>query len=130
LDQSPEQGWNPVLRRAASQLQEYLSGARRHFDLELDLRGTPFQRRVWTQLQEIPYGSTRSYGQVAARIGRPRSSRAVGAANGCNPVPVVVPCHRVIGGNGTMVGYAGGLELKRRLLELEGVAVPTHASAR
>ncbi len=123
-------GWNPVLRRATSQLGQFLAGERREFDLELDLKGTPFQVEVWTRLRSIPFGETRSYAQVAAGIGRPGSSRAVGAATGRNPVPVVVPCHRVIGSNGRLVGYAGGLDLKRRLLELEGVAVPGQASDR
>ena len=121
-------GWNPALRRATSQLEQFLAGERRDFDLELDLRGTPFQIGVWNQLRSIPFGETRSYAQVAAGIGRPGSSRAVGTATGRNPIPVVVPCHRVIGSNGRLVGYAGGLELKRRLLELEGVLVPGQAS--
>ena len=123
-------GWNPALRRAASQLEQFLAGERREFDLELDLRGTPFQMDVWTRLRTIPFGETQSYGEVAAGIGRPDSSRAVGAAAGRNPIPLVVPCHRVIGSNGRLVGYAGGLDLKRRLLELEGVSVPGHASAK
>ena len=117
-------GWNPALRRATSQLEQFLAGERREFDLALDLRGTPFQIGVWNQLRSIPFGETRSYAQVAAGIGRPGSSRAVGTATGRNPIPVVVPCHRVIGSNGRLTGYAGGLDLKRRLLELEGVAVP------
>ena len=121
-------GWNPALQRAAPQLEQYLAGERRKFDLDLDLRGTPFQIGVWNQLRSIPFGETRSYGEVASGIGRPGSPRAVGTATGRNPVPVVVPCHRVIGSNGGLVGYAGGLELKRRLLELEGVAVPGQAS--
>ena len=121
-------GWNPTLRRAASQLEQFLAGERRDFDLALDLRGTPFQVGVWNQLRSIPFGETRSYAQVAAGIGRPGSSRAVGAATGRNPIPVVVPCHRVIGSNGRLVGYAGGLGLKRLLLELEGVLVPGQAS--
>lgn len=123
-------GWNPALRRAASQLEQFLAGERRDFDLELDLRGTVFQIGVWNQLRSIPFGETRSYAQVAAGIGRPGSSRAVGTATGRNPVPVVVPCHRVIGSNGRLVGYAGGLALKRRLLELEGVPVPGRAAER
>ena len=121
-------GWNPALRRAASQLGQFLAGERRDFDLALDLRGTPFQVGVWTQLRSIPFGETRSYGEVAIGIGRPGSFRAVGTATGRNPIPVVVPCHRVIGSNGRLVGYAGGLGLKRRLLELEGVDVPGQAS--
>ena len=123
-------GWNPALRRATSQLEQFLSGERRDFDLELDLRGTPFQIGVWNQLRSIPFGETRSYAQVAAGIGRPGSSRAVGTATGRNPVPVVVPCHRVIGSDGRLVGYAGGLGLKRSLLELEGVPVPGQADER
>ena len=123
-------GWNPALRRTAAQLRQFLAGERREFDLELDLRGTAFQIAVWTRLRTIPFGETQSYAQVAAGIGRPGSSRAVGAATGRNPVPVVVPCHRVIGSNGSLVGYAGGLDLKRLLLELEGVAVPGQASGK
>lgn len=122
--------WNPALRRATSQLKQFLAGERRDFDLALDLRGTPFQVGVWNQLRSIPFGETRSYAQVAAGIGRPGSSRAVGTATGRNPIPVVVPCHRVIGSNGRLVGYAGGLELKRRLLKLEGVPVPGRAAER
>ena len=87
----------------------------------MDLRGTEFQLRVWRELERIPYGETRSYRQVASAIGPPDAVRAVGAANGANPIPIVVPCHRVIGASGKLVGYGGGLELKRRLLELEGV---------
>jgi len=121
-------GWNPALRRAASQLEQFLAGERRKFDLDLDLRGTPFQMDVWTRLRTIPFGETRSYAQVAAGIGRPGSSRAVGTATGRNPIPVVVPCHRVIGSNGSLVGYAGGLDLKRRLLELEGIDSPGRAA--
>ena len=120
-------GWNAALRRATSQLEQFLAGERRDFDLELDLRGTPFQIGVWNQLRSIPFGETRSYAQVAAGIGRPGSSRAVGTATGRNPIPVVVPCHRVIGSNGSLVGYAGGLGLKRRLLELEAVPIPGRA---
>ncbi len=123
-------GWNPVLRRATAQLGQFLAGERREFDLELDLRGTPFQIEVWTRLRSIPFGETRSYGEVAAGIGRPGSSRAVGAATGRNPLPVVVPCHRVVGSDGRLVGYAGGLDLKRLLLELEGIDVPGHATVR
>lgn len=109
----------PLLRQAAAQLEEYFAGRRERFDLPLQLAGTEFQRSVWAALQQIPYGQTRSYGQIAAAVGNPKGSRAVGMANNRNPVMIVVPCHRVIGGNGAMVGYAGGLEIKRRLLDLE-----------
>lgn len=106
-------------RDAIRQVIEYLDGKRRHFDLPLDLRGTPFQRAVWAGLLEIPYGETRSYGELARAIGRPSAVRAVGLANGANPVPLVVPCHRVIAAGGRIGGYGGGLELKRRLLAME-----------
>lgn len=101
------------------QLREYFAGRRREFDLPLDLRGTGFQLAVWEQLLRIPYGQRRSYGQIAADLGDPRSVRAVGAANGSNPVSIVVPCHRVVAGTGALTGYAGGVERKRYLLELE-----------
>ena len=114
-----EPGTNRV---AVRQLGEYFRGHRRQFDLPLDLRGTAFQRAVWTELMRIPYGTTISYGELAARIGRPRAARAVGAAVGANPVPIVIPCHRVIGKTGALVGFGGGLDLKRRLLALEHAA--------
>ncbi|WP_106850136.1 methylated-DNA--[protein]-cysteine S-methyltransferase [Blastococcus sp. Marseille-P5729] len=101
------------------QLREYFVGRRREFDLPLDLRGTGFQLAVWEQLLRIPYGQRRSYGQIAADLGDPRSVRAVGAANGSNPVSIIVPCHRVVAGTGALTGYAGGVERKRYLLELE-----------
>lgn len=104
---------------AALQLEEYFAGTRRTFDMPLKLEGTPFQKEVWTALLEIPYGSTISYGELARRIGRPNAVRAVGAANGANPIPVIVPCHRVIGSNGTLTGYGGGLPRKQQLLALE-----------
>ncbi|HZJ26860.1 MAG TPA: methylated-DNA--[protein]-cysteine S-methyltransferase [Acidimicrobiia bacterium] len=104
----------------AGQLDEYFAGTRRRFDVALRLEGTPFQRSVWSALREIPYGETTSYGALAAGIGRPGASRAVGLANGRNPVAIIVPCHRVIGANGTLTGYGGGLNRKRRLLDLEG----------
>lgn len=110
---------HPVLMEAHRQLRAYLDGDLRCFDLPLELTGTPFQKRVWTHLLTIPYGETRSYRDVAEEIGAPRAVRAVGAANGANPVAIVVPCHRVIGAGGKLVGYGGGLELKRRLLALE-----------
>lgn len=101
------------------ELQEYFQGSRRQFTVPLDLRGTPFQLSVWAALSEIPYGQTRTYAQIAQRIGKPRAVRAVGAANGCNPVAIVVPCHRVIGKDGSLVGYSGGLDIKEDLLQLE-----------
>lgn len=102
-----------------AQLGEYFAGARRTFDVPLDLRGSEFQRAVWAALLEIPYGETASYGEIARRVGRPGKARAVGRANGSNPIAVIVPCHRVIGADGTLTGYGGGLERKRLLLDLE-----------
>jgi methylated-DNA-[protein]-cysteine S-methyltransferase len=104
---------------ALEQLGAYWSGAPVTFDLPLAPIGTPFQLRVWEALAEIPYGETRSYGQLAARVGAPGAARAVGAANGSNPLPIIVPCHRVIGANGRLTGYGGGLDRKRFLLSLE-----------
>ncbi len=106
-------------RGAIAQLQEYFAGTRREFDLPLDLRGTPFQLAVWRELQRIPYGTTVSYGELARRIGRPGAARAVGMANHYNPVPILIPCHRVIGSDGNLVGFGGGLDMKRLLLDLE-----------
>jgi len=102
-----------------SQLMEYFAGQRQWFELPLAPEGTPFQQRVWRELQDIPYGVTISYGQLAARIGQPTASRAVGLANGSNPLAIVIPCHRVIGANGALTGYGGGLPIKERLLALE-----------
>jgi methylated-DNA-[protein]-cysteine S-methyltransferase len=104
---------------AVEQLESYFAGELFDFDLELDLVGTTFQRSVWEALQTIPYGETRSYGEIAAQIGSPSASRAVGLANGHNPVGIIVPCHRVIGANGNLTGYGGGLDRKRALLALE-----------
>ena len=112
-------GTDTVLRAAAEQLAEYFAGRRTRFELPLAAAGTPFQRAVWDALREIPYGQTWSYADVAQHIGSPRAVRAVGAANGRNPLPIVVPCHRVVGANGTLTGYGGGLENKRILLDLE-----------
>lgn len=106
---------------AVQQLVEYFGGRRHKFELPLALGGTPFQRRVWSMLQEIPYGATWSYGELALRIDRPNASRAVGLANGRNPVSIVVPCHRVIGADGSLTGYGGGVERKRWLLLHEGL---------
>jgi methylated-DNA-[protein]-cysteine S-methyltransferase len=109
-------------RSLRSQLAEYFARKRRHFDLALAPAGTPFQLATWRALTAIPYGSTISYAELARRVGRPTASRAVGAANGANPLPIVVPCHRVIGADGSLTGFGGGLPVKRALLELEGVA--------
>lgn len=111
---------DPLLDRAEQQLTEYFAGERTAFDLPLASDGTQFQKLVWSELQRIPYGETASYGEIARRLGyEPGLSRAVGAANGANPIPIVVPCHRVIGANGTLTGYAGGLDRKKILLDLE-----------
>lgn len=111
---------HPLLDRARRQLEEYFAGKRRSFDLPLAPQGTPFQRQVWEALATIGYGQTLSYGQLAARVGKPAASRAVGAANGRNPLPIVLPCHRVIGANGALTGFGGGLPTKEFLLRLEG----------
>lgn len=109
----------PVLRQAVEELREYFAGGRREFTLPLAPAGTPFQQEVWAALREIPYGETRTYGQIAARIGRPKACRAVGMANNRNPIAIIVPCHRVVGTSGALVGYAGGLNVKEILLKLE-----------
>ena len=111
---------HPVLVETERQLREYFAGRRRTFDLKLDFVGTPFQRTVWNALLTIPFGQTRSYGQIAKQVGRPSASRAVGAANGRNPVSIVAPCHRVISSTGALTGFGGGLDVKERLLRLEG----------
>ncbi|MCY4357328.1 MAG: methylated-DNA--[protein]-cysteine S-methyltransferase [Gammaproteobacteria bacterium] len=108
-----------IFTEAIEQLDQYFAGERQGFELALSLRGTEFQKTVWQALIEIPYGETWSYGQLAKYIGRPKAFRAVGAANGVNPLPVIVPCHRVIGSNGRLTGFGGGLETKAFLLELE-----------
>jgi methylated-DNA-[protein]-cysteine S-methyltransferase len=110
---------HPVLVETERQLAEYFSGARKAFDLKLDFAGTGFQRRVWEALLTIPYGETRSYREIARQIGSPEAVRAVGAANGRNPISIIAPCHRVIGSNGKLTGFAGGLETKAYLLALE-----------
>lgn len=112
-------GDSPVLARAGAQLEEYFGGVRREFELPLSPRGTEFQLRVWRKLQEIEYGTTSTYGTLARELGKPNASRAVGLANGSNPIPIVIPCHRVIGANGALTGFGGGLPIKRSLLELE-----------
>ena len=109
-----------VVDRLREQLDAYAMGRRRTFAIPLRLHGSPFELRVWTALQQIPFGETRSYGQLAAELGDPNSSRAVGRANGANPVSILVPCHRVVGSSGALTGYAGGVAMKERLLRLEG----------
>jgi len=111
---------SPVLLETARQLREYFAGARSQFELELDFNGTPFQQQVWRALLTIPFGETRSYSQIAEQIGNPKAVRAVGAANGRNPISIVAPCHRVIGASGGLTGFAGGLGAKHYLLALEG----------
>lgn len=112
----PDHRW---LKETQRQLVEYFAGERCRFDLPLDTQGTPFQKQVWAALQTIPYGQTSSYAQIASQVGSPKAVRAVGAANGRNPVSIIVPCHRVIGSNGKLTGFAGGLEVKAFLLKLE-----------
>ncbi|MEU9391824.1 methylated-DNA--[protein]-cysteine S-methyltransferase [Streptomyces sp. NPDC048324] len=108
-----------LLGEAKDQLNAYFSGELKEFTLELQLQGTPFQRTVWDQLRRIPYGETRSYGELAEALGSPGASRAVGLANGRNPIGIIVPCHRVVGADGSLTGYGGGLPRKRRLLDFE-----------
>lgn len=114
---------SPLLDAAETQLREYFARARRTFDLPLAPHGTAFQQRVWAALRAIPYGETRTYGELAAAIGNPRAARAVGMANHRNPLPILIPCHRVIGADGSLTGYAGGMAAKRRLLALEGITL-------
>jgi O-6-methylguanine DNA methyltransferase len=113
----------PLLDELMSQLMAYFEGRLREFTIPLDLRGTAFQREVWQALRQIPYGQVRAYSDLAATIGRPRAVRAVGAANGANPIPIIVPCHRLIGKSGSLIKYGGGLQIKRRLLALEGASI-------
>jgi methylated-DNA-[protein]-cysteine S-methyltransferase len=121
----PEAGWieskptSGALSAAARQLREYFAGRRTEFDFPMEPKGTPFQLAVWKHLTEIPYGETISYGELARRVGNPKAARAVGAANRANPLPIVVPCHRVIGADGTLTGFGGGLPVKEKLLALE-----------
>jgi len=117
----PEQATNPILRNAVKQLTAYFAGQQKHFDLPLDITaGSHFQQAVWQALLAIPHGSTTNYGALSTHIGRPRAVRAVGGAIGRNPLSIIVPCHRVIGSNGSLTGYAGGLDRKTALLQLEG----------
>ncbi|MBA2237173.1 MAG: methylated-DNA--[protein]-cysteine S-methyltransferase [Lysobacter sp.] len=118
------EGDHPILHMARQQLDEYFRGERKHFDLPLAPRGTAFQCEVWRTLASIPYGETVSYAQLALRVTRPKAMRAVGAANGRNPLPIVLPCHRVIGADGSLTGFGGGLPTKRFLLDLEGTLAP------
>jgi len=113
-----------ALALALTQLREYFSRVRHEFDLPLDVRGTAFQKAVWAEVVHIPYGATTTYGEIAQRIERPGAARAVGAAVGANPLPILVPCHRVIGAGGSLTGYGGGLEVKAALLRLEGALPP------
>jgi len=117
--QKVENGHHPVLAEAERQLAEYFAGKRTRFELPLDPRGTEFQKKVWLNLRKIPFGKTKSYLDIAKAIGSPKASRAVGGATGRNPLSIVVPCHRVIGTNGTLTGFGGGLPTKAKLLELE-----------
>ena len=114
-----EKNETELLKEAIKQLNEYLDGKRSSFDLLLEPKGTEFQNKVWNALKEIPFGETRSYGEIAKIIGNEKAARAVGMANNKNPIAIIVPCHRVIGANGKLVGYAGGLDIKERLLNLE-----------
>lgn len=120
LPQGAAREETPLLGQAHGQLAEYLAGERRRFELPLAPKGTPFEQAVWAQLLKIPYGETRTYGEIAARLGKPGASRAVGMANHRNPIAIFIPCHRVIGRDGSLTGYAGGLGIKERLLILEG----------
>jgi len=115
-------GSNAIIERTRRQLEEYFAGQRREFDLPLEPRGTEFQRRVWSRLRCIAYGDTTTYGALAAELGNSKGSRAVGLANGSNPIPIVIPCHRVIGADGSLTGFGGGLPIKAQLLELERAA--------
>jgi len=120
--QTPRHTWlrdDNLLSKTVSQLNEYFSGSRKNFSIAIHPQGTDFQRKVWDILQGIPFGETISYGEVASRLGQPTASRAVGAANNANPLPIIVPCHRVIGADGSMVGFGGGIGIKVKLLELE-----------
>lgn len=132
--QRPEAGWTESTSgpraEAVRQLREYFSGRRQDFDLPLALQGTDFQRKVWRKLQEIPYGETISYGELAKRVGSPKASRAVGSANGKNRIPIVIPCHRVIAGDGGLGGFGGGLTTKEKLLAIEGKKLALAQSTR
>ena len=128
-DESIPERRTPLLCRAEKELQEYFRGERRDFDLPLAPAGTPFQQRVWRELRRIPYGRTASYGDIARRIGLPKGPRAVGQANHRNPIPILIPCHRVIAALGAPGGYGGGLDIKIRLLKLEGTRMTADPAA-
>jgi methylated-DNA-[protein]-cysteine S-methyltransferase len=119
LAEMVEDDQHPVLLKAERELGEYFAGKRTEFSVPLDMRGTPFQKNVWEALLAIPFGETRSYGQLAKQLGNPNATRAVGAANGRNPLSIIVPCHRVIGSSGSLTGFGGGLETKAQLLDME-----------
>ena len=114
---------NAMTKKALKQIDEYMSGKRQTFDLPLDIEGTEFQMKVWKELNRIPYGKTRTYGDIAKRVGNPKGSRAIGMACNRNPVGIVVPCHRVVGSTGALTGYEGGLNKKEKLLQLEGFTI-------
>jgi O-6-methylguanine DNA methyltransferase len=122
--QIPKAGQHALIDEVERQIEAYLSGTSKSFDLPFDLRGTEFQLSVWNRLLDIPYGSTVTYGELAKEIGIPGGSRAIGGATGANPLPLLVPCHRVVGLGGNLVGFGGGIALKERLLELEGARIP------
>jgi methylated-DNA-[protein]-cysteine S-methyltransferase len=121
-DETPRQGWLPdssKFEEAVRQIHDYFAGRLKVFGLPLAPQGTPFQQKVWEVVRAIPYGRTVTYADLARKLGKPTAARAVGAANACNPLPIVIPCHRVVGSNGELTGYIGGLEIKRKLLRLE-----------
>jgi O-6-methylguanine DNA methyltransferase len=120
----PKVGDHPYIQSLAEQLEQYLAKERAEFEIPLDLRGTDFQKKVWKRLLGIPYGATVAYGELAREMGIPGGSRAIGGATGSNPVPILVPCHRVVGTTGNLIGFGGGIELKEKLLELEGARIP------
>ena len=119
----PRTGAGAIVRQAEQELREYFAGRRRTFTVKLDLEGTEFQRKAWQAMRNIPFGETISYGDQARKVGKPKAYRAVGSANGKNPIPIIVPCHRVLASDGSLGGYSLGLSMKRRLLALEGVSV-------
>jgi methylated-DNA-[protein]-cysteine S-methyltransferase len=119
LSADPAPAGHPLLGQAKAQLMEYFAGKRRHFDLPLTPQGTAFQQAVWAMMRQIPYGATSTYGAIAAELGHPNKARAVGGAAGKNPLPIVIPCHRVVGSSGRLTGFSGGLEIKQFLLALE-----------
>ena len=130
VDQTGDRGLRtPLTDEAFRQLQEYFAGERQRFELPYELRGTDFQKKVWAALETIPYGQTRSYGDIARMVGSSKAVRAVGAANGKNPMWIVVPCHRVVGADGSLTGYAGGIEMKKRLLELEQIVLERNSES-